>query len=102
MPTLVALKNACLEIVDGMRGSPSQMRIAAAFATAKRCNKFVILHNKGMLFHEPPTPSQSASADIFAHPRRRLRIPRSQSPDQVSIIRLENGEERAIPTAFAN
>jgi len=81
MPTLVALKNACLEIVDRMRGSPSQMRIAAALATAKRCNKFMILHDKGMLFHEPPTPRQSVSADMFAHPRRRLRTPPSQSPD---------------------
>ena len=96
MPALVALKNACLEIVDGMRGSPSQMRIAAALATAKRCNKFVILHNKGMLFHKPPTPSHSASADMPAilGAGSALRRP---SPRQVTIIRLEDGEERAFP-----
>jgi hypothetical protein len=73
MPALVALKDACLQIVDGMRASPSQMRIAAALATAKRCNKFVILHNKGMLFHTSPDPSDSTSAEPARHPRRRLR-----------------------------
>jgi hypothetical protein len=36
MPALVALKNTCLQIFDGMRGSPSQMRITAAPVTAKR------------------------------------------------------------------
>jgi hypothetical protein len=54
MPALVALKNTCLQIFDGMRGSPSQMRIAAALVTAERCNKFVILHNKEILFHTSP------------------------------------------------
>jgi hypothetical protein len=56
MPALVALKDAGLQIVDRMRGPPNQMRIAAALATAKRCNKFVILHNYGMLFHTTPRP----------------------------------------------
>ena len=59
MPALVALENTCLQIFDGMRGSPSQMRIAAALVTAKRCNKFVILHNKGLLFHTSPRPSRT-------------------------------------------
>jgi len=63
MPALVALKNTCLQIFDGMRGSPSQMRIAAALATAKRCNKFVILRNKGLLFHTSPRPSHRANAE---------------------------------------
>ena len=102
MPALVALKNTCLQIFDGMRGSPSQMRIAAALVTAKRCDKFVILHNKGLLFHTSPRPSHSANAEPARHPRRRLRTPPSRSPDQVTIIRLEHGEERATPTAFAN
>jgi hypothetical protein len=66
MPALVALKNACLQIFDGMRGSPSQMRIAAALVTAKRGNKFVILHNKGLLFHTSPRPSPSANAEPAA------------------------------------
>jgi hypothetical protein len=101
MPALVALKDACLQIIDGMRASPSQMRIAAALATAKRCNKFVILHNYGMLFHTPPDPGHSANAEPARHPRRRLRTPPSRSPDQVTIIRLEDGEERATPTALA-
>jgi hypothetical protein len=58
MAALVALKDAGLQIVDGMRASPSQMRIAAALATAKRCNKLVILHNYGMVFHtSPPIPA---------------------------------------------
>jgi hypothetical protein len=96
MPALVALKNTFLQIFDGMRGSPSQMRVAAALATAKRCNKFVILHNKGMLFHTSPRPSLSANAEPARHPRRRLRTPPSLSPDQLTIIRLEDGEERAI------
>ena len=73
------------------------MRIAAALVTAKRCNKFVILHNKGLLSHTSPRPSHSANAEPARHPRRRLRTPPSRSPDQVTIIRLEDGEERALP-----
>ena len=41
-------------ILYRMERPPNQMRIAAALATAKRCNKFVILHNKGMLFQSAP------------------------------------------------
>jgi len=67
MPALVALKNTCLQIFDGMRGSPSQMRIAATLITAKRCNEFMILHNKGLLFHT------SLNAEPPRHPRRRRR-----------------------------
>ena len=99
MPALVALKDASLQIVDGMRASPSQMRIAAALATAKRCNKLVILHNYGMVFHTSPPIPANANAELARHPRRRLRTPRS--PDQATIIRLEDGEERADPLAFA-
>ena len=75
MPALVALKNTCLQIFDGMRGSPSQMRIAAALVTAKRCNKFVILHNKGLLFHTSPRPSHSANADAILGASAALRRP---------------------------
>ena len=100
MSTLVALKNACFQTVDGMRGSPSQMRIAAALGTANGCNEFVILHNKGMLFHT--SPRHSANAEPARHPRRRLRTPPSRSPDQMIMIGLEDGEERATSTAFAN
>ena len=97
MPALVALKNACLEIVDGMRGSPSQMRIAAALATAKRCNKFVILHNKGMLFHTSPRPQPQR--ECGACPPSSAPAPHSAVPvpRQVTIIRLEDGEDRALP-----
>ena len=78
------------------------MRVAAALVTAKRCNEFVILHNKGLLFHTSPRPSHGANAERPRHPRRRRRTPLSRVPDQVTIIRLEDGEERATPTAFAN
>ena len=101
MSTLVALKNACLQTVDGMRGSPSQMRIAAALVTAKRCNKFVILHNKGLLFHTSPRPSHGANAEPPAILGVGAALP-VPVPDQVTIIRLEDGEERAPSTAFAN
>ena len=101
MPALVALEDTCLQIFDGMRGSPSQMRIAATLITAKRCNEFMILHNKGLLFHTSPQPSHGANAEPPRHPRRRRRLP-VPVPDQVTIIRLEDGEERAPSTAFAN
>jgi hypothetical protein len=101
MPALVALKDACLQIVDGMRASPSQMRIAAALATAKRCNKLVILHNYGMLFHTSP---RSQQRECGACPPSSAPAPHSAVPvpDQVAIIRLEDGEERADPLAFAH
>lgn len=99
MPALVALKNTCLQIFDGMRGSPSQMRIAATLITAKRCNEFMILHNKGLLFHTSPRPGHSANAEPSSAPALHSAVP---VPDQVTIIRLEDGEERAPSTAFAN
>ena len=67
MSALVALENTCLQIFDGMRGTPCQMRIAVTLITAKRCNEFMILHNKGLLFHT------SLNAEPPRHPRRRRR-----------------------------
>jgi hypothetical protein len=66
MPALVALKDAGLQIVDGMRGPPNQMRIAATHVTAKRCNKFVTPHNKGMLFHTGPYPATAQMRSLPA------------------------------------
>jgi len=67
------------------------MRIAAALVTAKRCNKFVILHNKGMLFHARPCPYvASVSAEPARHPRRQLRTP--PSPDKATMVRTEDGK----------
>jgi hypothetical protein len=54
IPALVAFKDADLQIFDRMRRSSNQMRIAAALFTAKRFNKFLILHKEGMLVHNPP------------------------------------------------
>src|ERR1700721_2659324 len=102
MPALVALENTCLQIFDGMRGPPSQMRIAATLITAKRCNEFMILHNKGLLFHTSPRPRHGANAEPPHHPRRRRPSPWPGTLDQVTTIRLEDGEERAPSTAFAN
>ena len=65
------------------------MRIAATLVTAKRCNKFVILHKKGMLFHTRPTPKRSASAEPARHPRRQLCTPPSRSPDK-AMVRTED------------
>jgi hypothetical protein len=76
---LVAFKDADLQIVDGMRRSANQMRIAAAIFAAKRLNKFLILHKEGMLVHNPP-PTYSASAEHARHPRRPLRTPPSRPP----------------------
>jgi hypothetical protein len=53
MPALVALKNTCLQIFDGMRGSPSQMRIAAALGAADRSNESLLLDDEGSPFHSP-------------------------------------------------
>ena len=102
MPALVALEDTCLQIFDGMRGSPSQMRIAATLITAKRCNEFMILHNKGLLFHTSPQPSHGANAEPPAILGVGAASPWPGTPDQVTIIRLEDGEERAFSTAFAN
>jgi hypothetical protein len=51
MPAGMPLKCADFHTLERMRRSSYQMRFVIALATAKRCNKFVILHNKGMLFH---------------------------------------------------
>ena len=67
------------------------MRIAAASVTAKRRNKFAILHKKGMLFHSSPNPRHSASAEPARHPRRQLRTPPSRSPDK-AMVRTEDGK----------
>ncbi len=102
MPALVALKNARFQIVDGMRGSPSQMRIAAALATANRCNKFVILHNKGMLFHTSPRPPATARmlsmpAILGACPALR----RLASPGRFLSSAEKMAEKGPIPETFA-
>ena len=62
MPALVALKDTNFQTRDRMRRPSNQMRIAAALVTAKRFNKFVILHNKGMLFHTSPYPATALQA----------------------------------------
>ena len=81
MPALVALKDTNVQSGDRMRRPSNQMRIAAALVTAKRFNKFVILHNKGMLFHTRPCPNvASVSAGMPAIPRRQPRTPPSRPP----------------------
>jgi hypothetical protein len=52
-PALV-LKDADFQILDRMWRPSRQMRIAAALFTAKRFNKFLVLHNEGMLVYNPP------------------------------------------------
>jgi hypothetical protein len=49
-----------------------------------------------------PLSSHSANAEPARHPRRRLRTPPSRSPDQATIVRLEDGEERADPSGFCS
>ena len=78
------------------------MRIAAAPVTAKRCNEFMILYNKGLLFHTSPRPSHGANAEPPAILGVGAALRRSGAPDHVTIICLEDGEETAPPTAFAN
>ena len=98
MSTFVALKNACLQTVDGMRGSPSQMRIAAALLATKRRDKFVILHNKVSF----STRALDPAAPRGARPPSLAPAPHSsRSPDQMIMIGLEDGEERATSTASA-
>jgi hypothetical protein len=79
VPALVALKDTNLQILDRMERPPNQMRIAAAPATAKRCNKFVILHNKGMLFHISPAPPPRHAAGAATRPPATEREIRGQS-----------------------
>jgi hypothetical protein len=88
----VALKDADFQALDGVGRPSNQMRIAAALAAAKRCNKFVILHKKGMLFHSRPNPTYKASAEPARHPRRQLRTPPSRSPDNATMVRTEDGK----------
>jgi hypothetical protein len=62
MPALVALKDANLRtvVVDRIGSASSQMRIAAAFDTAERSNKFLFLDDEGTLLHSPaPDPRRS-------------------------------------------
>jgi hypothetical protein len=61
-PALVALKDADFQTLDRMGRSSNQMRIASALAAAKRCNKFVIRHNEGMIFHASPQPQRERAA----------------------------------------
>jgi hypothetical protein len=91
MPALLALKGADFQSIGRMWRPSSQMRIAAALLTAKRRNKFVILHNKGMLFHTRPCPNAaSVNAEPAHHPRRQLRTP--PSSDKATMIRTEDGK----------
>jgi hypothetical protein len=89
VPALVTLKDADFQILERMRRPSSQMRIAAALFTTKRRNKFVILPDKGMLLHTSPDPSHSENAAPSSAP---LCTPPSRSPDQVIIIRVEDGK----------
>jgi len=68
------------------------MRVAAAVVTAKRRNKFMILHNKGMLFHTRPNPRHGASAELARYPQVRLHTPPSRSPDQATMVDTEDGK----------
>jgi hypothetical protein len=95
---LVALKDAHLQVPNRMRRPPNQMRIAAALVAAKRCNKFVILHKKGMLFHARPQPQAQRERGACAQssapaPHSAVAIPRQ------AMVRAEDGRERA--TAFS-
>ena len=74
------------------------MRIAAALLATKRRDKFVILHNKVMLFHTSPRPSRTARSPpaILGAGSALVR-----SPDQMIMIGMEDGEERATSTASA-
>jgi hypothetical protein len=103
MPALVALKDTNFQTRDRMRRPSNQMRIAAALVTAKRFNKFVILHNKGMLFHTRPCPNvASVSAGHARHPS--APAPHSAVPTPagfVTMLRPEDGEERADSTSFS-
>jgi hypothetical protein len=77
------------------------MRIAAALVTAKRFNKFVILHNKGMLFHARPCPNVPSGG---ACPPSLGASPALRRPDPagfVAMLRPEDGEERADSTSFS-
>ena len=56
-PALVALKDADFQILDRMGRPSNQMCIAAALVTAKRFNKFLLLHKYGMIFHTSPCPN---------------------------------------------
>jgi hypothetical protein len=67
------------------------MRITTALVAVKRCNKFVILHQNGMLFHTSPNPRCSASAEPARHPRRQLRTPPSRSPE-TAMVRRKDGK----------
>jgi len=92
MRALVALKDTDFQIRGRVWRSSNQMRIAAAVVTAKRRNKFVILHNKGMFFHTAPPPSHTAGAEPARHPRRQLRTPPSRPPTGATIVRTEDGK----------
>ena len=61
-PAFVALKDADFQTLDRMGRSSNQMRIAPTLAAAKRCDKFVIRHNKGMIFHASPQPQRERAA----------------------------------------
>ena len=75
-PALVALKDADFQTLDRMGRSSNQMRIASALAAAKRCNKFVIRHNKGMIFHaNPPAKARARSLPAILGASSALRRP---------------------------
>ena len=75
-PALVALKDADFQTLDRMGRSSNQMRIAPALAAAKRCNEFVIRHNKGMIFHaNPPATARARSLPAILGASSALRRP---------------------------
>jgi hypothetical protein len=95
MRALVALEDADFQMLDRVWRPSSQMRIAATVFTAKRSNKFLVLHKEGMLVHNRPPPTarvRGMPAILGARPTR--------SPDQTTMVGPEDGEERADTTGF--
>ena len=70
------------------------MCIAAALATAKRSNKFVILYKDGTLFHTRRSPRLQHECEACP-PSHRTRSALRHPFPAGNIVRTEDGKERA-------
>jgi hypothetical protein len=86
-----------------MGRSSNQMRIAPALAAAKRCNKFVIRHNKGMIFHaNPPATAPTRSLPAILGASSALRRPGPPTKRAWSARKMASKRRRLYEDLFCS
>jgi hypothetical protein len=79
------------------------MRIAPALAAAKRCNEFVIRHNKGMIFHaNPPATARARSLPAILGASSALRRPGPPTKRAWSARKMASKRRRLYADIFCS